>query len=68
MVSRFLFATPSALEGFGRLVDFAGTLNEYNTSPDEETADTLAMMADWRATGEDLRAAMREFDQPHKPR
>ena len=33
--SSFLFAEPSFLEGMARVVDFGGTLNEYNRSATE---------------------------------
>jgi hypothetical protein len=59
--STFLFATPSLWEGVARLVDFAGTMDEYNTSRSEAEADWRALCADWLAVGRDLDAAMRAF-------
>ncbi len=59
--STYLFATPTWAEGVGRLVDFGGFLNQYNTSPSEIDADLKAMSLDWNAVGDDLRAAMRRF-------
>jgi hypothetical protein len=53
--STFLFAQPSFVEGMGRLLDFAGTLNEYNRSANP---DAIALGADWFAIGDDLRRAM----------
>lgn len=58
-----LYAMPSALEGVGRLVDFAGTLDEYNYSATPEEADRLATLADWWAVGEDMRAAIANVAQ-----
>lgn len=58
--SRILFATPSFSEGVARILDFGNTLNEYNYSPNSETADQNAIMADWNQVGADLRRAIRE--------
>ena len=44
-----LFATPSYLEGFARVLDLGDTFTEYNTSPDAAEADFLALRSDWRA-------------------
>lgn len=68
MGSQFLYATPSFLEGLGRLFDFGGTLTEFNYALTEEQAEYLAMRADWQATGDDLRRAMDAFgkDLPSK--
>ena len=55
--STFLFAEPSFLEGVGRLMDFQGLMNQYNSSPTAEQADETALYADWRAVGESIAAA-----------
>lgn len=57
LYATFLFARPSALEGVARLMDFSGSLNEYNSSPSPQIADELASAADWTAVTEDLRDA-----------
>jgi hypothetical protein len=54
----FLFARPSFIEGLARLFGFSGSLNEYNSSPSPEVADTRAITADWMAVGADLRGAI----------
>ena len=54
--SDFLFAPPSLIEGMARLVDFGGTLTEFNRSPNP---DHLAIAGDWRAVGHDLASAFR---------
>jgi len=56
--STFLVARPSAVEGASRLLDFAGTLNEYNTSPTGEMADRRAIHADWQAINNDICVAI----------
>jgi hypothetical protein len=56
-LSTFLFARPSFAEGIARLLDFGGTLNEYNYSPTEECADSFALWADNTAVGNDVRSA-----------
>lgn len=55
--SMLLFARPSFLEGVGRIMDFGGTLNEYNYSLDGAQADRLALMADMQALRADIAAA-----------
>ncbi len=50
--STFLFARPSFIEGFGRILDVGGSLNQYNTDDD---ADTTAILMDWLAVSADFR-------------
>jgi len=45
----FLYARPSVSEGIGRNIDFYGSLNNYNYSIDEETADKIALASDFLA-------------------
>ena len=52
--SMVLFARPSFVEGFARVMDIACTLNEYNTALDGEQADELAFLADCIALSEDV--------------
>jgi hypothetical protein len=59
-LSTFLFSRPSFIEGMCRVVDIAGTLNEYNRSETGEMADYLALYADWRLIGMDIQRAMLE--------
>jgi hypothetical protein len=59
--SDFLFARSNFATGIARLFDFSGTLNTYNISPDEETADTRAFQHDWKAIGEDMRTALAAY-------
>ena len=56
--SFFLFARPSFIGGAARLFDFAGTLNTYNMSATGELADARAFQEDWKAIGNDMRAAL----------
>jgi hypothetical protein len=56
-LSTFLFARPSFAEGVARLVDFSGSLNEYNYSPNGRQADAIALWADWTCVGNELRSA-----------
>ena len=60
--SDFLFAKPSFLEGMARIWDFGNTLNVYNESSSLHMADAAALWMDWAAVGDDIRRAMREFD------
>ncbi len=61
MSTDFLFARPSFLEGFARIVDLGGTLSAYNTSSTPEQADTAALVADVRAVAEDIRGVARRL-------
>jgi hypothetical protein len=54
----FLYARPSFIEGVARLLDFGGTLNEYNSSPSGAMADRFALEADWRAIQQDFQAVI----------
>ncbi len=56
--SEFLFARPSFIEGVARILDFNGTLNEYNSS---ETPDEFALSMDWAVVGQYLHNAMTEY-------
>ena len=56
--STILFARPSAMEGSGRLLDFANTLTEYNASMTADQADHIAILADWKALNQDALASL----------
>ncbi len=66
MTRESLYANPSFLSGVARIFDFWGLFDSYNTSADDETADSIAIGSDWRAVGEDLRAATQEFEDSHR--
>lgn len=53
MISKtdFLFATPSAISGVARLLDFAGVYDSYNSSASEQEADCKAAIVDWSTVG-----------------
>ena len=57
--STILFAAPSLLEGWARIVDIGDTLSEYNVSPSPEWADAVALWMDWYSVGDDIRTAMK---------
>ncbi len=61
--SDFLFVQPSLFSGTARLFDFCGLYDEYNVSPTEAQADAMATLADWMATGNDLREALAEYER-----
>lgn len=60
--SDFLVAQPSLLSGTARLFDFYGQFDEYNVSTTEAQADAMAALADWIATGNDLREALAQYE------
>jgi len=57
-----LYARPSFTEGFARLIDFGGTLQEYNYALNADRADFLALASDWDMVGDDLRTAVNRYD------
>ncbi|MFO7321116.1 MAG: hypothetical protein DIU68_005270 [Chloroflexota bacterium] len=61
-IKAHLFARPSFLSGVARLVDVLGTLNEYNSAPNGNLADFYATRADWKAVGDDMWEALRQFN------
>lgn len=60
--SSLLFSEPSFIEGLSRLFDWGSTLNIYNDSLTGEEADYKALQSDWRCVGEDIREAIKEYD------
>lgn len=60
-LSTYLFPTPSGLSGVGRFLDFGATFDAYNNSESEDAADETALLADWKAVGDDLRAVSRQL-------
>ncbi len=62
MRAAYLFARPSLLGGVASLLDFGGTLTEYNTANTPAQADTLALWSDWLAVGDDMWAAIETYD------
>jgi hypothetical protein len=64
----FLYPTPTFARGVCRSIDFWGMADLYNVSDLPETADAMAMWADWKDVGADLVEAVRilTFDQPVK--
>ncbi len=63
-----LYAAPSFLEGIARVMDIGDTLTEYNTSENGAEADARALGSDWKAVGNDLRAATAQYrkEMPQK--
>jgi hypothetical protein len=59
--SSFLFATPTWLEGVGRLVDLGNFLTQYNVTNPPVDPDARALGQDWRAVGDQLRFAIADF-------
>jgi hypothetical protein len=41
------------------LLDWGGTMKEYNSSPTESRADARAIMEDWRSVGDDIRTVIK---------
>ncbi len=58
----FLFALPSFLAGFGSAIDFGGTMMNFNYSDSQNEADSLALSNDWAMVGNDIRNAMRQYE------
>jgi hypothetical protein len=60
----FLFAQPTFTRGFSRSIDFWGMADVYNVSDSSETADAMAMWADWKDVGTDLVEAVQHLTLP----
>lgn len=59
----YLFSQPSLIEGIGRLFDWGATLNIYNSSDSAQEADYKALRSDWKATGDDIREAIVQYEK-----
>lgn len=59
--TNILFAVPGRYSGAARVLDIAGTFDDWNSCPTPETADRSALTADMLAVGEDLRTAVQEL-------
>ena len=58
----YLFARPSFLSGFARVLDLFGLFDSYNESPTPKSADGCAIYSDWRIVGQDIQCAASEFE------
>ena len=52
-----LFAPSGFLTGLSSVLDFGGTLSEFNSCLSDEQADRLALQSDWASVSHDLWAA-----------
>ena len=53
-----LYPRLSFFDGVASSLDVGNTFVRYNDSPDEQTADRMALSLDWHAVGQDLEDAM----------
>lgn len=58
MNTDYLFASPSALYGFARVLDLFGQVDRYNYSDSPETADLVGIECDWDMVRKDLERAL----------
>ena len=58
-----LYPRLSFLGGVASSLDIGDTFVRYNESPDEQTADRIALSLDWHAVGQDLEDAMIIYDK-----
>ncbi len=61
----WFFARSGFWTGVASILDFGGTLNEYNTALTPEQADRLAMESDCRAVVSDVWVAFAEIKRDH---
>ena len=61
MTNFMLFASLGFFEGMGRALDMRGTMMIANESSSPKEADTRAIMSDWQAVGQDIKAAMDNY-------
>ena len=65
-ISSVLAAEPSVIEGVARLMDFGGTLQQYNDSDTENEADARALGNDWDTVGNDIRVSISQYERGHR--
>ena len=58
-----LFAMPSSLTGFARVLDLFGRFDTYNDSPTGDRADARALYSDWHIVGQELADAMTRVER-----
>ena len=56
-----IYANPTPLEGFARVLDLGGQFDDYNDSTSPEEADWMAVTSDWYAVGADLYRAILRY-------
>lgn len=54
----YLAPRPTFSSEIGRMFDFFGLFNTYNSSRTDVEADMKATYLDWKAVGQDLQSAM----------
>ncbi len=54
------FAVPTFITGLARILDFAGSMTQYNRIPHPLDADRIAIAADWAAVVADMRKVFEE--------
>jgi hypothetical protein len=68
----YLYASPSFLSGAARLLDFGNTYDTYNQTVTGSQADSLGLLWDWAAVGDDLWQSIDTYqgaktEQSHRP-
>jgi hypothetical protein len=59
----YLFSMPSYLSGIASVFDIGATLTERNYSISPEVADRIAIENDFKAIGNDIEKAFKEFSK-----
>lgn len=62
-----LFARPSFLEGFCRILDLGSTLNIYNCDRNEIETDMKALFSDWLTVGDAIQDSIDKFNSSPPP-
>ncbi len=57
------YARPGFFEGMARIMDFGNSMNRYPRYRSSAEDDMLALRSDWVAVGDDIRAAIRGYDE-----
>lgn len=58
-----LFARPSFIEGIGRIFDLGSSYQVYNRHRTGTDADLNALKRDWLMVGDDIQAAIEDYDK-----
>lgn len=57
---------PGFLSGFSRVLDVSATSLIFKTSDTPEEADEKAILSDWEVVGDDIRTAVKRYEQEQK--
>lgn len=60
-LTTYLLSNKGFISGVSAILDRSSVISRYNTSFSEDDADKKAIFTDWIMTGNDLKAALKQF-------